>query len=658
MRSAWFVWAWLGVVGCAGSAQQAPPTDRKPSLRAEQSIELTERGDFGDAALPTEVMWLRVVAPARDLPVVGSLIGMSGLVDSTRLLEQQLGESLASTVDASRPIDALLSEFGDAPKLLMAYSVGDPTAFAAKLSPELTLSRVGPGRWRLVETMLPRKGGEHGCELWYGARAVGARLLCGDAKQIEQRGAVLMAPQRAAHDSASVHLEMPHGVLNEAVVRSAKERDELRKLPAPSEESRGEDFGRALVNDLIGELDGLALSLKLNEGSIDLAQELRFRKVESLGSLLIAGRSGTPLAVPDGFWHLPSDSSFALYSEGGEEAALRRAATVLAKQLLTDIRSDEELPASELARHQESLASLVLRGGAWEIAYGDDFKKDAEALDEAARKLVPSGARSGSADPALKAAQAKLGRWLLVGLQDDHKTYLESIRQVVAISRENKQYPKRVPTDPKAKPVPPSPTRLTLALVPAKAVAKLPASTLHVLASIEPNPKYATPRDGREPAPAPLAYHVFAAPGVGQQVWLSVARDEATALLRLQGVLASESSDTLATNGELQQLAKGQVAGLGYATLAAFVAFHIGADSASDVAESRANLSKLWTLPKKGAAKMPVWITRSAGAGSARTVTYNARLKPDALADLVQLVIQGIAESEAPDESTSPSRKR
>src|SRR4051812_335926 len=164
---------------------------------------------------------------------------------------------------------------------------------------------------------------------------------------------------------------------------------------------------------------------------------------------------------------------------------MRRQAAALLHELRMAMDRDieYEIPTPVLDRAEQNLRSLVLRGGGFEFAYGRDLDRAARALNEAADHASDRGPRSGSADPALKKAQAQLGGWALLGIDDDSQAYLQAIREALRFVRDNSKYPRKKT----AKPPTPSASNETFAELPLPASAGLPAEALHIIVRSEPN---------------------------------------------------------------------------------------------------------------------------------------------------------------------------
>ena len=131
-----------------------------------------------------------------------------------------------------------------------------------------------------------------------------------------------------------------------------------------------------------------------------------------------------------------------------------------------------------------------------------------------------------------------------------------------------------------------------------------------------PHERFKTLIHGDAKTPAPFEFHIISVPDGDQHLWLGVAVDAATATSRAHGALFAEASKTLATNDELQALAKSPVSGLGYVTIAGVCEVDLSAKSLRAVRDSQRTLSRLWALASHGASHLPLWMTRQRVAGA------------------------------------------
>lgn len=632
---------WVLVSGALGAcatpaAQGAPRSSAQAGAHAAPSGELSEVGSFVDHGAPNSVtIWLRVPAPGRDIPLLGTLLGVGSTFDPTEVLNNKLGPTLSRTVDLSKPVDLTTSGLGDGPvRIVLAAGIVDPAGFLSRVSADFQLVHAAQGRFRLVPKVKPRPGALS-CELWHAAEPVGARLVCATHTElIEQQGEFLMAAARTRVDRSNFHAELPGQAAQDLLRKSAAQQASKRRAAEDPSTAAGRAMGEQWIADWVRDSSGFSWDLTLRRDSVEISQEMSFSRSDSLFSTALAGRAGAVKPVPDAFWQMPNDSDIALYWEGAEPEPMRKqaASMVHAVRLAMEANGEFESPPDKLEQFEATVASLCFRGGALEFAYGRDLNQAARALNEAAKQALDRGPRAGSAEPALKKAQAQLGAWGLLGIEDDARAYLQALRDALRFAAEKAQpSPKKG-----AKPSTPSPSKLEFVEVPLPSSSGLPAEALHVVVRSQPNPKYLAAKTRPAP-PVPSAYHVIAAPDSSQHLWLAIASDEALALAKLRAVLHPEPAKTLGVSEELRQLAKLPLAGLGFASLAGVNGFGLSAESKDKVRASRFALKRLWGLPKHGSTRMPLWITRNQSGAGQRRIAYNVRLAPAAIADLLAI---------------------
>jgi len=563
-------------------------------------------------------------------------MGVGSMLDPSQVLADKLGAPLSRLLDLSRPIDFTVSGLDDGPvRLALAASIVNSNTFVDQLRADFQLVHKSQGRWQIVPNAKATREGL-GCELWRAAEPVGARLVCAtNPALIEQQGEFFMAAARSSVDRANFHAELPGSAARLALQKGAD--DELRKEAETAGKDdpatrAGRDLGRKLVTDFGLDLTGISWDLTLRRDSVELSQVIGFSKTDSLLSATLSGRVGPPRPVPEAYWRLPSDSDFSLYSEGGEPEPMRRLAALWLQALraATEVDHEYELPAAVLDQLTHTVGSLLLRGGGFELAYGVDLDRAARALSEAAERARDRGPGSGSADPALKKAQAELGGWALLGIEDDSRAYLAALRDALRLAADKTQYPRKKGEKPAA----PSSSNYEFRELPLPASAGLPPETLHIVLRSKPNPKYLASK-ASPAAPPPRTDHLIVVADAAQHLWLVLSPDEGLALARLRAVLTPEPAKTLGASAELRQLATQGTVGIGFGTLAAVTGLTLSADSKAKVLESRASLKRLWALPKRGSTRLPIWITRTQSAKGERRITVNLRLTPDAISDVL-----------------------
>jgi len=130
----------------------------------------------------------------------------------------------------------------------------------------------------------------------------------------------------------------------------------------------------------------------------------------------------------------------------------------------------------------------------------------------------------------------------------------------------------------------------------------------------------------------------------GKYVWLSFAHEEGAARTRIRALLANSTANTLASDADLRRAASGSVSGVGYASIAGFMGLGLKASSSDEVRHSSQLLSRLWSLPAKGATHVPFVLQNDGGNGVERRLSLRAKFTPPAISDLLQLIISGAHE--------------
>ncbi len=612
-------------MGCGAQPMGAPLAPQQPAPAALATDASVEAQAFADPGVPAGVViWLRAPAPARDIPILGSVMGIGALIDPSDVLTRKLGPRLSRAIDSSLPADFTVSGFEDDNSgMVLVTGIDDLHTFIGAVAADYEFMHVATGRWHMKRKM-PLDGALE-CEVWQAPAPVGARLLCASQPQlIEAQGPFFMSAARSQVDHANLHAEMSGAAMAMAVKKGAESDGKL----GDSDERAGSAMGRQFVTDAVNDMRSLSWDLTLQHDSVELAQVLRFAKSESLFSVAVSGRSGAVQPVPEAFWRLPLDGDVAFYSEGAEPEPMRRVGARLFdgfNQIALQ-EGDEVIPIEILSQIEKVEQGLFLRGGAWQLAYGQDLTRASDALNAAAK--ATSGTSKG-VDAALTKAEAALGGWALLGLDDDSRGFVDALRSGLGIARLS--FPHRKG----AKPSPPSSTTETFGEIPIKPASHLPSGSLHFMVTSKPNPKFVAPHDGSGAVPR-MTVHFVIVPDSAQHVWVGIARDEASAIARVQGVLTPDAQKTLGADSELRELAKAPVSGLGYGTLAGLTGMTLSAKSKADMLKSRRSLSGLWALPKQGASHVPFWISRNPSGADERRVALTVRLRPDAIGDVLQ----------------------
>ena len=114
------------------------------------------------------LLWVRVPAPGRDIPLLGTLLGV-GSFDPSEVASSKLGQALSRAVDLSKPVDLTTSGLDDGPmRVALAAGILDLDRFLGQVSGEFDVVHKSQGRWQLVPKAKARPGALV-CELWHAA---------------------------------------------------------------------------------------------------------------------------------------------------------------------------------------------------------------------------------------------------------------------------------------------------------------------------------------------------------------------------------------------------------------------------------------------------------------------------------------------------------
>ena len=624
----------LGILGCGGATPPAQSTPKASSHLALAPDEFAERTDLANpVAPPNTSLWCHVPTPDKDVPVIGALTNLGAFLDLKSMLEQRLGHALTSALDLGRPFDVLAFKGVSDDDTRVAASVGveDVPAFAAHTQKGYSLARLSAGRYRLVKI---GAGDEpFKCELWQGAPAVGARLICANFEpEIELAGPFLISPERVNAKTASVHLEIPHEFIVSALRDLEKKDADEVDANASAARRAGEKLGHDEAFGMFNAIQSTSFDLTLHDDSVEVSQQLEIGPADGFLARMLAGRAGPHPLVPNAFWSLPSDSELALYSEGIDEPALRDAWRKLAPRLMAmsvDPKAAKPGQADEVSRLFEE---AFIHAGALEIAYGQDLDADATTVFDVAERLKQKPPKAGvQQPPELASASRKLSGWIVFGAQTGERDEIAAIRAAVAAGN-------KLPTlkDPDSESS--QRTHEKFSERPLKRAGKLPKGAVHLVIESTPNKKYKPTRikpkndAAPESPPLPSTYHLVAVQQNGQ-LWAALANDEGVAVRRVSQVLEPESQQSLGADPALKALAGTAPAALGFATTAGLVGASLSVNSLTDLANAQRRLNNMMSSPYKGGTRMPAWLTSEGNAP--RRIALHVALPAHALADFL-----------------------
>lgn len=564
-------------LGSCASRPAAPEPAAAPTPPAP--VELPA---FPAVDAPEDVMlWARLAAPARDLPVLAAFGMMpedvaGGLAHPKKSIELLLGPELAGAVDLDAPVDVLFPDREREQEWTLGFTAHPE---APTRNTDLDLTRIGAERWR-IGAPGANSGLIETCELWRGAPPSGDRILCStSAQRLASDAPFLMgtAPRHASTASLRIAIPGPgyrHGL-----------RQVMRGIEEDAADST-EAMGTRLVADTVAEHDGIALDLTFGETAVEVGLEVGFSSSQTPFNTWLAGETTGPGVLP-GFWKLPASADLAFSKGRIGGRALRGSATPMLEDLLRLSVEDLEVSVADREEIERAIVALAPTGGAFSFATG-------RAPDERAR-------------------------WYLVGIEQDATEYTAAVRELVRQAKREFPVRKGATKDD----APPEPTLTEISLV-SESPASLPQGSLHLLLGERAHPDAVASADDVSHEPATDSHvHVFVVPDA-QRVWLAWAADDATALARARGVLRGDHR-TLHAVQELADRSERAEVGIGFTTLRGVIGL-----TADDHAP------RIAALPNRGATPIPLWFQRrTEGAGDSRGITLRlaGSLHPDVVMD-------------------------
>ena len=550
---AWIVAFCSWSLACApmepASPPPAPPTEPAPKpVAAASDAEPAE-----PVAPPADLLvWMRLAAPARDLPVVGMLVPTDPRVGAV-LAQPGLGmvvfagDVLGKLVDLGQPADVVgtIPDVANPNGSRFAFAVG----LAAGTEPAAlrgTFQLVDkPGRIGLEPEQEHRTGligKAFVCDLWPARSGVAARLVCAsDPALLGAYGPFLARGAAHSGSGAAMSVWMPSAGLRAAAAQGGQT---AHRTSASEAEAAGERLGRDSVTQYFHDLTSLGAEIDLQRGKIDVALEETFEHTTSAGTSMQCANAGAPAALPDVFWRLPADADAAFFLQGVPPEVMRPLGARVIQAFMDAIPDTSVRERSDLS---SAARAIFFTGGPAVVAYGHD-RAAAQTSLEALSGAMQKG-KAKVPDKELIAGHAAATGWTLVHLDEPSARWRDGLRELLRVL--DHHYPADAarpgPVSPGAAPPPneaaPPPkkkdeasrTQQTSREVPVRPGEGLPKESAHFIVASRPNPHYTPHGDG---APAvPSETHVFVVPD-GEGTWISFAEDERTARARLVQALS------------------------------------------------------------------------------------------------------------------------
>ncbi len=578
-----------GTIGCnrVGAPADAvpPPSERAAAAPAPPVVD----------APADVVLWARMVAPGRDLPVLGAFGFFpddvsAALTAPHTSLQVLVGPELASAIDLDAPVDFLLAEKDEPEDWTIAFTA-HPDVHAE--GSELELVQVAAQRWR-IELPAAAARAFQVCELWGGGPPSGPRVLCSTGPaRLASDAPFLMGTAPRHPTTGSLRLAIPGPGYRQGLQQV------MDKIIAEGADE-AEAYGTQLVANTVREHDGIAVDVTLGS-EVEIGLEIAFTTAQApLNAWLASEPVGA--GVLSGFWKLPADAELALSKGKVDGQQLRATAGPLLREVL-----------------DESFEDMVLSDG------------DQEAIEQAVLGIVPTGGGFSFATGRTAEAGA---RWYLLGVEENGTEYAEAVQEFV---RQGQRRFDVLPKEPGSTESSPNELSTEVSLVD-DSPPGLPPGSLHVLFSERPKPSAAAAATTTPPVDGDL--HVFVVPDE-PQVWLSWATDEEVARAQVRRIVEAQPQGSLRAVPALTHAADRATTGIGFTTLRGLMGLAVGQPAAQLHALPAA-------LPHQGRTPIPLWFERRVPGDASGTVTVRlaGQLHPDVMMDGMAWLLLALSSAE------------
>jgi hypothetical protein len=404
-----------------------------------------------------------------------------------------------------------------------------------------------------------------------------ARLLCAnDAATLRSVGPTL-ARMKPDKDGPDYHVEMGASSIRSALLEGSK------KSHHDDSRSKGEAFGEKLVEDFASDLDRMAFDLSLT-GSVDARFGLHFRgETSPFTHAATAEHNGLPGPA---FWHLPVDTSIALFGQGADRADLEAVRTLVFGALDDGMKSDT--CSEEVAYVSERLHGLFLTGGPFVLGMGND-------VPGAEKAVLAFRALSKDTEAARAHTRQALESWTLIEVDEPLSKWAVPLRELALADARFAKCTAPVPAEGAKKQTEHTKTDD----VAVAAGSHLPKGTLHLQASTTPT------KDAPKNGPPSHTTHIFVVPD-GEHTWFAIGENEAVVTNRVRAaLLGAPPSGTLSGRAGLESL-RAPSAGGGFLTVEGLMLVAIDDDTPEQLRDANKALTALRALPGKGRVPMPV----------------------------------------------------
>lgn len=473
------------------------------------------------------------------------------------LAAQVLGSDVAYLCDFDRPLHVAFIDADGKDMVVSVAGKGSLRDVERKLGDAVKLTPVSSDVW-----MIDMQRSSVACELHRAGTE--ARFVCGkNAASVGKHSRQLVAKGASTKSGSGVRFEVERDFYRHALGKLS--RDEKGSPKQQYFDDLFAGFGRETVD--------AALGLALTGSGPVFSIEGQFGKVENVFSTLLVTSQTEKASDVKSFWRLPKDSSLAFHFSGGDPEKTRKAAApFFEKWVQLDMG---ELDDEAREKERQAMSRLFFTGGPLDVAFGMDLEKAKRGVEAWEKKQA-----------SLEKTRRAVTSWLVVGVEQPASDVIDALRS--SYEAEAKGHARAVAAGRTISPQTDERYLSTTAEAKAPVGKGLPKGSAHFVQTKKPNPNYA-PTDAKKPAGTASVGHIYVVPD-GARSWLCFSNDDALAKKKGAELLAGRT--TLSPSGPLELLGQARGVAFGFVTGAALVSAEIDTDSATELAEARAELDR------------------------------------------------------------------
>jgi hypothetical protein len=627
------MWLLALTVGCGPGKPPADPVTPEPVPPTPAVIpeplgppEVSQPEDLRALVRASNVErdWARLV---RIVPQFKAFVAGLG-VGPDAVLQRFVGMPLAKEVDLSRPVE--LAIYGEpnasAPNLTVALTVRDFALSQERIEAafETTVGTRGSIRIRSARDDGDSESSQRNarCELHHAPGGSEGRLVCTHGARLDSRLAGYLAARQHAetNDQVTLDVTLTRGTCSELARTVEAEYRDFTEY---------ERFSARTLLQFLSDLGSLGVELSLGEDDLGLELRLEIQSNESLLTSALLG-SGEASPLPDAFWRLPAQSTFALWLQGIPPGARTAEILALAQDAAAVVPETVLDPAGREAAAQAEFRRMAAEGPML-FASGLDLDVVATEVD---RFLKGSQNRA-----ALQRLREHARSWTIRGAPHPVQERVAALRETIRVDREysrvrttdvRRARPARAPRG-----VGPGIPRLGyLRESPVPRRLGFPAGTVRFVHEWLANPEFVV-RDGELPTTDSIDYiHLLEIDGY---TWTCKAALEATCAPVLQQIAKGER--TLADQPELQRLRETKGSLIGVTSAAGIISIILSSKSVSDVESAQSLLAGIATLPRGGTAPVVVKAAVSPADSGPGTLRIGTRVSHEQLLGWIGAVV-------------------